>query len=161
MATEIDPAGVMLRGILNAVDFREARVLEDAGFPKIHCVENSAQHDASRIDLGCHEGHTTTSREKLRRVVRDRISCCRIVNGRRHPGNSPAGRRLARTDRHELPGLTVAQNPLRGTPAPPHRSEPRQMEKLLGIPSGGSKSSLWLGVGFRNRLSCAADVYAF
>ena len=28
MATEIDPAGVMLRGILNAVDFRDARVLE-------------------------------------------------------------------------------------------------------------------------------------
>src|SRR5205807_10653925 len=28
MATEIDPAGVMRRAVLNAADFREARVLE-------------------------------------------------------------------------------------------------------------------------------------
>ena len=28
MATEIDPAGIMPRGILNASDFRDARVLE-------------------------------------------------------------------------------------------------------------------------------------
>jgi len=48
---------------------------EDARITKIHRPENCAGHDASRIHLSCHDGHTTTLPEEPASSGSKRIIC--------------------------------------------------------------------------------------